>query len=106
MRPSDIRRDKHIQLNNEELSEDEVPQPGLPWPVIGTEEFVKVRKWQINRVFGFLVAIAATCMSAVVTAPHAAVLGIAVAVWAGSVFLARFLLAGAYRNSDKKRKAR
>lgn len=104
MRPSHTEREKHVQLNIDDLSEDEVPEPGLPQAVFGTEEFVKVRKWKINKVFCFLGATAVTCMSAVVAAPHLAVFGAVVAIWTGSVFLARFLLAGAYRNTGKRPK--
>lgn len=104
MRPSDVRRDEHIQVNIEDLSEDEAPQPGLPQPVVGTEEFIKVTKWRINKVFGFLTATAGACLWAVAAAPNVTVLVAAVAIWAGSVFLARFLLAGTYRNSNRNHK--
>lgn len=97
MHPSHAGRKENIQLNIEEISEDELPQPGLPVPVVGVEEFIKVRKWQVNRVFVFLTAIAGTCLSAVVASQSLVVLGAVIAIWVGAVLLAKFLLTGTYR---------
>jgi hypothetical protein len=97
MRPSDTRGAKQPKQHLKDISEELLPEPGLPRPVIGSEEFVKVNKWQVNRVFGFLTGSTATCMAGVAAAPNLEVLGAAVAIWAGSVVLAMFLLAHAYR---------
>jgi len=98
MPPSHIRRYPHQKFIIEELSEDETPEPGLPRPVVGSEEFIKVRKWQTSRVFVFLGATAATTLSAVAVSPNAMVLAAAGLIWAGALLLARFLLTSAYRS--------
>lgn len=97
MSPSHTRRNQRAKITIEELSEDEAPEPGLPRPVIGSEEFIKVSKWQTNRVFVFLGATATACLATVAASPNAMVLTAAALIWVGALLLARFLLTGAYR---------
>lgn len=75
-----------------------VPDPKIPGPANDAEEGIRIRKWHVNRVFAFLTGTTATCMATVAAVPNPAVLGAVTAIWAGSVILAMFLLAGAYRN--------
>ena len=95
----DTRHTKRVDvtIRYQELSEDLVPEPGTPETVIGPEEFTRIRKWHVKRVFYFLICSSALCLGAVVLAPQPAVQGTALGIWAASSGLARFLLAGAYR---------
>jgi hypothetical protein len=97
MSPSHTRRNENTKLSTSEISEDEVPEPGLPQPVFGTEEYIKVSKWQTNKVFMFLSATAATCITAVAVSPNVMVLSAAISIWVGALLLARYLLINAYR---------
>src|SRR5690348_10247260 len=104
--PGDKRRSQQVKVTIEyagELAEDLVPEPGRAGAVIGPERFAKVKRWHVNRVFYFLTGSSAMCLGTVALVPRPAVQGTAVAVWAGSAGLARFLLAGSYRNSTKDR---
>jgi hypothetical protein len=100
MMPGDARHTKRVDvtIRYQELAEDLVPEPGKPEAVIGTEEFARIRKWHVKRVFYFLICSSALCLSAVVLAPQPAVQGTALGIWAASAGLARYLLAGAYRS--------
>jgi hypothetical protein len=95
MSPSHVRRNQRAKVI-EELSEDEAPEPGLPRPVFGSEEFVKVRKWQTNRTFVFLGATATACLAAVAASPNAMVLAAIGLIWAGALLLAWFLITSTY----------
>ena len=96
----DARHTKRLDVTSryQELSEDLVPEPGKPETVIAPEEFARIRKWHVKRVFYFLICSSALCLGAVVLAPQPAVQGTALGIWVASAGLARFLLAGAYRS--------
>ncbi len=87
-----------------ELSEDTRPEPGTAQAVISPEEFTKVKKWHINRIFYFLIASSLMCLATAALVPNPEVQVTAVAVWTGSAAIARRLLAGAYRKSGKARR--
>ena len=86
-----------VKYSQVELSEDIPAAPTLGAPVVGSEEYAKVKRWHVNRVFYFLIFSSVACLATVVFAPTPVVQGAALVVWGGSVGLARFLLAGAYR---------
>ena len=52
---------------------------------------------KINRVFYFLAFTSTICLVAVMVAPRAEVHLVAIAIWGGSIGLARYLLRRAYR---------
>jgi hypothetical protein len=107
MRASDIRRKQQVKLKIEYLSEDVLPEPGKAEPVIvGGEEFAKVEKWRVNRVFYFLTGSSIACLTVAALVPNPAVQGTAIAIWAGSVGLAKILLADAYRKSGATKKTK
>jgi hypothetical protein len=102
--PGDKRRNQQVKVTIEyagELSEDVSPEPGGVRAVIGPERFAKVKRWHVNLVFYFLAGSSAMCLGAVAFVPRPAVQATAVAIWAGSAGLARFLLAGTYRKNGK-----
>jgi hypothetical protein len=99
--PGDARYSQHVELifkYLEELSEDETP-PGRTSPVLAEEGYARVRKWRIQRVFYFLTAISALCLTAVALVPRPTMQATALGIWVASAGLARFLLAGAYERS-------
>ncbi len=104
MQPSDTRRKQNVRVKIEYLSEDVLPEPGKPEPVTGDTEYTKVQKWYVSRVFHFLTGTSVACLAAVALTRNPVVQGTAVAIWAGSAGLARFLLAGAYRKSSKAKR--
>jgi hypothetical protein len=100
----DTRQSEQVELvikYSHELSEDIPPEPGTAEAVISPEEFTKVKKWHVNRVFYFLICSTVICLATVAIVPNFVVEEAAVGVWIGSVGLARYLLAGAYRKSEK-----
>jgi hypothetical protein len=100
--PGDTRRSQRLNFTikySNELSEEIPPSPLGAGPVVGPQEFVKVRSRDVNRVFYFLTCTSLICLSAVVLYPRPIVQATALTIWAGSVGLARFLLVGAYRNT-------
>jgi hypothetical protein len=102
--PGDKRRSQQVKVTIEyagELSEDISPQHEGARAVIGPERFAKVKRGHVNLVFYFLTCSSAMCLGTVALVPRPVVQGTALAIWAGSVGLARFLLAGAYRRKDK-----
>jgi hypothetical protein len=101
MQPSDIRRKQNVSVKIEYLSEDVLPNPGKPEPVIHGPDFTKVRKWYVNRVFHFLTGVSMGCLVAVALDRNAVVQATAATICAGSFGLAKFLLAGAYRKSGE-----
>jgi hypothetical protein len=106
--PGDTRHIQHVELTfkySEELSEDEIPRPGRPDPVIASETYTRVRKWHIKRVFYFLTCSSALCLAAVALVPRPAVQATALGIWATSAGLARFLLTGTYRKSRRPRRS-
>jgi hypothetical protein len=95
--PGDTRHTQRVELTfrySDEISEDNVPDPGKPEIIIGPAEYAKVRRGQVNRVFYFLTACSALCIAAVAAAPRPAVQATALAIWAGSLGFARYLLSG------------
>jgi hypothetical protein len=97
--PGDTRHIQHVELTfkySEELSEDEIPRPGRPDPVLAPDSYSRFRKWRIKRVFYFLTSSSALCLAAVTLVPRPAVQATALGIWAASAGLARFLLTGAY----------
>jgi hypothetical protein len=106
MQPSDIRRRQQLNLKIEYISEDLLPEPGMPKPVIINEEPVKIMKWSINRMFHFLAGTSVTCLAVVAAVPNPAVQGTACAICAGSFGLAKVTLAKAYRQGAKTKKSK
>jgi hypothetical protein len=97
---------QHVELTfkySEELSENERPRPGKPETVIVQEDYARVRKWHIKRVFYFLTCSSALCLTTVALVPAPAVQATALGIWATSAGLAQFLLAGAYRKPGQER---
>jgi hypothetical protein len=90
-------------LSSQELSEDVVPGPGKPEIVLAPQEYIKVRKWHVTRVFYFLTGSSVLCLGAVSLVPKPAVYATAVAVLAVSAGLARFLLTQAYQGPGTTR---
>lgn len=104
--PGDSHHSQHVELTFtylEELSEHELPRPGRTDPVIAEEDCARVRKWHVQRVFYFLMATSALCLTAVALVPRPAVQATALGIWLASAGLARFLLSGAYQRSGRSR---
>jgi hypothetical protein len=80
-----------------QISEDEEAKPGKAEVIVGPTQYLKVKKWRINRVFYFLISISVICLTTTALVPDPAVQATALAIWAGSAGLARYLLADAYR---------
>jgi hypothetical protein len=100
----DTRHIQHVELTfrySEELSEDEIPRPGRPDPVLAPDSYARFRKWRIKRVFYFLTCSSALCLAAVTLVPRPAVQATALGIWATSADLARFLLTGTYPKSPE-----
>ena len=100
----DTRRIRHVELTlkySGALSEDEAPQPGKPEIVVSPQTYVKARKWHISRVFYFLTLTSALCLATVALVPKPVVQATVLGIWAASVGLAQYLLAGAYRQTDQ-----
>jgi hypothetical protein len=100
----DTRHIQHVELTfrySEELSEDEIPRPGRPDPVLAPDSYARFRKWRIKRVFYFLTCSSALCLAAVTLVPRPAVQATALGIWATSAGLARFLLTGTYPKSPE-----
>lgn len=115
MRPSDIRRTQNVRFRIiEYLSEDIIPEPGKPEPVIITEESTtvkneksaNVRKWYASRVLYFTAGTSGACIAAVAAVPNPAVQATACAVWAGSLGLAKLMLDKASPLRSKSKKAK
>jgi hypothetical protein len=104
--PGNTRHIKRVEATikySEELSENVAPQPGKPEIVISPKEYVRFEQWHVKRVFYFLASSSALCLAAVALVPKTAVQATALAIWAASVGLARFLLAGTYEKSSEKK---
>jgi hypothetical protein len=102
--PGDTRHNEHVNVTikySRHLSEDVIPESGEAQPAISPQNFEKVSKWHINRVFYFLVGSSVLCLATVAVDPHPVVQGTVLTIWAGSVGLARFLLGNAYRTGRK-----
>lgn len=79
------------------------PESITSYPLQGTQEYVKIAQWKINRVFYFLAFISVACVAAVLLDPTQ-VVGAAVAtIWVTSVGLARYLLGNSYRHKGDGR---
>lgn len=101
----DTRRTQRLELTlkySDELSEDERPAPGIPGILLVPEDYIRVRKWHVKRVFYFLTCTSALCLAAIVLAPEPAVQVTALGIWATSAGLAQFLLADAYRKQKRQ----
>ena len=98
--PGDTQHIQRVEVTfkySEDLSEDEIPRPGRPDPVLAPDSYSRFRKWRINRVFYFLTSSSALCLAAVTLVPRPAVQATALGIWVTSAGLARFLLTGTYR---------
>jgi hypothetical protein len=97
--PGDVQHTKrvHVSLTYQEISEDLVPLPGKPEPVISPEETIRMRKWHVKYVIYFLTLTSGICLGAVDLVPKPAVQGTALAIVAASGGLASYLLTGADR---------
>jgi hypothetical protein len=98
----DARRVQRLELTfkySDELSEDENPEPGMSGIALLPQEYARVRKWHVRRVFYFLTCTSALCLATVALVPKPAVQITALGIWATSAGLAQFLLATAYRKS-------
>ncbi len=84
-----------------ELSENIPPEPTKAGVVISPEEYAKVKKWHINRIFYFLIISSLMCLTTAALVPNPEVQVTALTIWAGSAAIAKRLLAGAYRKSGK-----
>jgi hypothetical protein len=105
--PGDERRNEQVRITIEyagELSEDVSPEAGGARVVIGPEQYAKVKKGHVNLVFYFLAFSSALCLGTVAFVPRPVVQETALCIWAGSVGLARFLLAGTYRRHGRNSK--
>ena len=88
------------QVTDEQvLSEDVTPVPGIAVPVVGPKEYAKVEKWHVDRVFYFLAFTSVICLAFVAIVPTTTMKATAAGIWLGSLGLAKFLLVGAYRNN-------
>ena len=105
--PGDARQPKkHRRIRfyySREIRVYDQSQPGKPSPAIVDTGYTKARRRRISGVFYFLTGASASCLGAVVIAPNPVVQATALTVWAGSVGLARFFLAGAYPKKRKRR---
>ena len=101
--PGDTRHSQQVSLTIKysELSEDVTSDPIGIGAVVGPEKYAKVKKWHINRVFYFLTCSSAMCLGTVALVPNPVVQGTALAIWAGSVGIGKFLLSGAYHRGGK-----
>jgi hypothetical protein len=102
----DARRVQRLELTfkySDDLSEDETPEPGMPGVVLLPQDYVRVRKWHVRRVFYFLSCTSALCLATVALVPKPAVQVTALGIWATSAGLAQFLLASAYRKPEARR---
>jgi hypothetical protein len=101
----DSRRVQRLELTftySDELSEDEDPEPGMSGITLLPQDFARVRKWHVSRVFYFLTCTSALCLATVALVPKPAVQVTALGIWATTAGLAQFLLAGAYRKPEGK----
>jgi hypothetical protein len=101
----ETQRTQHIELNfryPEELSEDEEPRSAGLGIIVIPENYTRVKRWHVNRVFYFLILTSALCLATVALVPKTPVQVTALGIWATSVGLAQFLLAGAYRQREAK----
>ncbi len=81
---------------SQEISEQSQKGEGLSEPVLGPEDFVKVKRWKIDRVFYFLAFISTVCMCALVISPTPVVQVVVISIWTSSAAFANHLLGGAY----------
>jgi hypothetical protein len=98
------KRTGQVRVNNEneQLSEDVTPRPGLPSPAELPTEYIRIKTTHIKIVLYSSVIISISCLAAVVIRPAEPVLEIAVAISAGWLALAaKFLLAKIDRASGK-----
>lgn len=97
--PGDTRRTQRVELTltySEELSEDEIPLPGKPDIVALRQDYVRVRKSRVKRVFYFTTCTSAFCPTMIaVLSPNIAIQVTALAVWAVSAGVAHVLITGA-----------
>jgi hypothetical protein len=101
----DARRVQRLELTfkySDELSENEDPEPGMPQITLLAQDYVKVKKWHVRRVFYFLTSTSALCLATVALVPKPAVQVTALGIWATSAGLAQFLLATAYRKPEAR----
>jgi hypothetical protein len=69
--------------------------PGAPmkgYPVVDSEEYVKVKPCSINSIFSFMGGTSAICLATVSLVPNRIVQGVAMTIWGGSAALCRFLI--------------
>jgi hypothetical protein len=84
------------------LIEDETPEAGLPVAIISPDEYVKVSKWKVNRVFYFLSFTSLGCLSAVVLRSTPVVETAASTIFVSSAALAWRLLSSAYNGKKRQ----
>lgn len=105
--PGDTRRTQRVELTltySEELSEDEKPSPGKPDIVVLRQDYVRVRKSRIKRVFYLTTCTSAFCPAMIAAlSPSTAVQVTALAIWAASAGVAHFLLSSAYQKQEPPR---
>jgi Flp pilus assembly protein TadB len=92
----------HIKYS-EEIAEQLKPAPGIAEPVYGPENYARVERWKINRVFYFLSFISVGCLCALVLSPVPTVQVAVVGIWTGAAGLCRYLLSTAY-DRDREHK--
>lgn len=101
----DARRVQRLELTfkySDELSENEDPEPGMSAIALLPEDYSRVKKWHVRRVFYFLTCTSALCLATVALVPKPAVQVTALGIWATSAGLAQFLLANAYRKPEAR----
>lgn len=101
----DSRRVQRLELMfkySDELSEDEDPGPGMSRITLLPQDYARVKKWHVRRVFYFLTCTSALCLGTVALVPKPAVQVTVLGIWATTAGLAQFLLASAYRKPEGK----
>lgn len=102
--PGDTRRTQRVELTltySEELSEDEQPSPGRPAIVLLPQDYVRVRKSRIKRVFYFTTCTSAFCPAMIAAlSPNLAIQVAALGIWAVSAGIAHVLINGAYQKQE------
>jgi hypothetical protein len=85
----------HVQDLNEDV-------PGTQmtgYPVVDSEEYVKIKPGSVNGALYFAGGVSAFCLTTVALVPNRIVQGVALAVLGGSFGLAKLRLTGKYRRT-------
>ena len=90
-------------IDSPEFRENEEPKPGMPCPKLSTEEFIRIKQWQIDRALYFLFFMSLGCAGAIVLAPKHVVEVLIGTIWITSIGLARRLIGGAYHQKHDRR---